>query len=396
MSELIQNPQERLNRLYDFALGLINGENGNDLIQIYRDVVYSISPTETMIVFDNLLTSGVPFESVKSNVGKLLNVFYSSIIKHTWIPQEGHFLHYLMLENRAVELLMKELQAETKVYAKDSSDKQIQKLLELIGKIEIYEQHYIKKENILFPYIEKTFSQFRCLHLMWSFHDDFRKSIKNLKRILSEKQVDSKEVHKELGVLFFVVLPVIFREEYVIFPVAHRAISEPLWNDMLHQSLESEWCYISKPIILKDIESIENVETNKLSLGTGNVTVEQIISIFNNLPVDITFVDEKDEVAFFSEGLHRIFPRSKAIIGRKVQNCHPPESVHVVNEIVDAFKMRTKDVADFWIQMKGRFVLIRYFAIRNEQGEYKGTLEVSQDCTEIRALQGERRLLDWK
>ncbi len=396
MSELIQNSQERLSRLTDFALKLINGENGTQLIETYRNEIYSISSIETMIVFDTLLINGVPFESVKSNVGKLLNVFYSSIIKHEWTPQQGHFLYYLMLENRAVEILMKELQARTKTYAKDSSELHKRSILELIGKIELYEQHYIKKENILFPYIEKTFPQFRCLHLMWSFHDDFRRSIKNLKVLLTDKNGNSKDVHKELGVLFFVVLPVIFREERIIFPVAQRAISNTLWNEMLQQSIESDWCYIEKPVISKMSTTVENFEANKISLGTGNVSVEQIISIFNNLPVDITFVDENDEVAFFSEGLHRIFPRSKAIIGRKVQNCHPPESVHVVNEIVDAFKIGTKDIADFWIQMKGRFIYIRYFAIRNEHGDYKGTLEVSQDCTEIRALQGERRLLDWK
>ena len=117
--------------------------------------------------------------------------------------------------------------------------------------------------------------------------------------------------------------------------------------------------------------------------------------MLNELPVDITFVDEHDEVRYFSGARHRIFPRSKAIIGRKVQNCHPPESVHIVNEIVEAFRNGTKSHADFWIKMKGRFIHIRYFALRDEQGCYKGTIEVSQDATEIRALEGEQRLLDW-
>jgi DUF438 domain-containing protein len=117
--------------------------------------------------------------------------------------------------------------------------------------------------------------------------------------------------------------------------------------------------------------------------------------LLNSLPVDITFIDENDEVQYFSDGRTRIFPRSEAIIGRKVQNCHPPESVHIVNEILNTFRNGQKDHADFWIQMKDRFISIRYFALRNEQGEYKGTIEVSQDVTGLRSLHGERRLLEW-
>jgi DUF438 domain-containing protein len=133
----------------------------------------------------------------------------------------------------------------------------------------------------------------------------------------------------------------------------------------------------------------------KINLGTGFLTPEQLIMLLNNLPVDITFIDENDEVQYFSGGKHRIFPRSNAIIGRKVQNCHPPESVHIVNEIINAFRNSLKDHADFWIQIRDRFIYIRYFALRNEQGEYKGTMEVSQDVTGIRSLKGECRLLNW-
>jgi len=134
-------------------------------------------------------------------------------------------------------------------------------------------------------------------------------------------------------------------------------------------------------------------ENGKMLVEKYRETIDYLM--LNNLPVDITFVDEHDEVCYFSGAKHRIFPRSKAIIGRKVQNCHPPKSVHIVNEIIAAFRTGKKDHADFWIQMKGSFIHIRYFALRNESGEYKGTIEVSQDATDVRQLQGERRLLDW-
>ncbi len=116
--------------------------------------------------------------------------------------------------------------------------------------------------------------------------------------------------------------------------------------------------------------------------------------LLGTLKIDLSFVDENDEVRYYNEG-ERIFPRSPGVIGRRVQNCHPPQSVDKVQEIIDAFRAGEKDLADFWIQLQGRFVHIRYFAMRDADGTYRGTLETVQDVTEIRALQGERRLVDW-
>jgi DUF438 domain-containing protein len=230
---------------------------------------------------------------------------------------------------------------------------------------------------------------------MWSFHDDFRRHIKNLEANLNSEHPDMERLNKELGKLFFVVLPIIFREEQIVYPVALRAIPHHFWEDMLQQSIETGWCYIKPPEVISGDKDLGIDHSGKINLGTGLLSPQQLTLLFNHLPVDITFVDENDEVCYFSGVKDRIFPRSKAIIGRKVQNCHPHESVHVVNDIIRAFRSGQKEHADFWIQMKGRFIQIRYFAIRDEEGFYKGTIEVSQDVTEIRQLQGERRLLEW-
>ncbi|MBA7619501.1 hypothetical protein ES703_26840 [subsurface metagenome] len=135
---------------------------------------------------------------------------------------------------------------------------------------------------------------------------------------------------------------------------------------------------------------------SSLSLDTGQLSIDQINIMLKHLPVDVSFVDESDELRYYSDTADRIFARTPAVIGRKVQNCHPPKSVHVVNKILEEFKKGSKDSAEFWIEVKGRFIYIRYFAMRDADGNYRGTLEVSQDVTEIRKLEGERRLLDWE
>lgn len=136
-------------------------------------------------------------------------------------------------------------------------------------------------------------------------------------------------------------------------------------------------------------------EEERIQLAQGRLTLGQIDLMLKHLPVDITYVDENDKVCYYSDTPHRIFKRSPAVIGRAVQNCHPPQSVHVVNDIIAKFKAGEKDVAEFWIQLNGLFVYIRYFPVFDEDGKYRGIIEVSQEITRIKALEGERRLLDW-
>ena len=136
-------------------------------------------------------------------------------------------------------------------------------------------------------------------------------------------------------------------------------------------------------------------DAGRLSLDTGQLTLKQVNLMLKHLPVDLTFVDENDEARYFSAGKERIFPRSPGIIGRKVQQCHPAKSLDTVNQIVADFKSGAKDKAEFWIQMRGRLIYIRYFAVRDDEEIYRGTLEVSQDITDIQSITGERRLLNW-
>ena len=186
----------------------------------------------------------------------------------------------------------------------------------------------------------------------------------------------------------------IYKEEKILIPEALARFSSEEWDVIRN---ESERVYAEKAKVEAPGELVEaavGLGSGLITLATGALTAEQINLLITNLPVDVTFVDENDEVRFFSQTKERVFTRTAAIIGRKVQKCHPPQSVHTVQNILDAFRAGTRDVAEFWIEMGGKFIHIRYYALRDELGAYKGTIEVSQDVTEIRALQGERRLLD--
>lgn len=205
-----------------------------------------------------------------------------------------------------------------------------------------------------------------------------------------------------LGKYFSLVFRMIQKENIIIFPVASETVNKDAWNQMHIQSFEYLFPFIEAPEKTKVSDAKQgNSQNNVNQKGdviseTGNLSAEQVILAFNHLPVDITIVDENNRVLFFNKAKDRFFPRSPAIVGRLVQNCHPPESVHIVEEIVETLKTGKKDKADFWIQMKGKFILIQYFALRDEEGNFKGVIEVSQDVTEIRNLQGEKRLLNWK
>lgn len=423
MSELIANSQHIPEGLMTFARSIMTRADVRAAISEHREVIDRVTPYQAMVVLDSLMGEGFTVGEVKAAVGKILNMFHRGLVSFEWkVPAGNHFLNFLMLENREAEARIATLRELTKKFFRgsrerndplhrgksglisaeetdrqstDEDDRLRLGMLEAVTALEPYELHYIKKENILFPYIEKTFPSYGCLKVMWAFHDDFRQSLRNLKSMLSVSDPPREGLNTELGKLFFTVLPVIFREEHIVFPVALQSIPQEGWDEMLEQGSEAGWCYISGPEPAEQKRE-KTMQSDLTDLVTGALGAEQIVLMLEHLPVDITFVDENDIVRYFSGEKHRIFPRSKAIIGREVQNCHPPDSVEVVERIIQAFRTRERDHADFWINMRGRFIHIRYFALYDAAGNYRGTIEVSQDVTDIRALEGEQRLLDWK
>jgi DUF438 domain-containing protein len=244
---------------------------------------------------------------------------------------------------------------------------------------------------------------------MWAIHDDIRAAWKSLGASLAEDPGEDASAYRARiqslsAELVKTIRDMIYKEENILVPAAMERLSEREWQDVREQ--EPEIGFFRVEPAAAQPESIghggegtaatsADLETapDLIPLDTGALSVQQVNLLLTNLPIDVTYVDADDQVRYFSAGKERIFPRSPAIVGRQVQKCHPPASMYRVQAILDAFRAGTRDQAEFWIQMGGKFIHIRYFALRNADGEYQGTLEVSQDATEIRALEGEKRLL---
>jgi uncharacterized protein len=396
MSEYITNSKKRVEDLFRFSQGIINGEDGSELLLKYGDTLKSITPHDMIAMEEKQLKMGINPSVIKAKIEKVMNVLYDYLRNYQWEkPESGHPLDYFRQENRELEKVLGRIKQNLRVQDVVSLKKNIKALF-------VMDRHYLRKENILFPFLEKTWENCRPLSVMWSLHDDIRLKLKKLDSHISKSAKLDKEFYSIIGELFFLMYGMILKEELVIFPVAMETLTKTDWREIAAQSHVIGFSYIdpdlhNTPKISRPAEKFlnENMVGKIFSSATGKLNSEQLEKIFNTLPVDITFIDEKDEVAYFSNPKDRFFPRSPAIIGRKVQNCHPPESVHIVEKILTAFKDGSRDEALFHINMKGRFIMIRYFAVRDDAGKYIGTLEVSQDVTKIRSLKGDRRLLDW-
>ncbi|MCX8175962.1 MAG: PAS domain-containing protein [Candidatus Bathyarchaeota archaeon] len=270
------------------------------------------------------------------------------------------------------------------------------------------EKHYLREENALFPVLERHGIS-EPPAIMWMEHDQLREKKKQLKAIIEKATImDFSDFRKQLNELAKTIGNMlnshIYKENNILFPVAQRVITEQEWTAIKDDFDEIGYCCFTpehlrkKPAkeLKKPKAEEKTMVEGALKFETGTLTMEEAEAILNTLPVDITFVDKDDVVKFFNKAEERIFVRTKAVLGRKVQLCHPQKSIHIVNRILEAFKKGEKDVAEFWIQKGGRLIHIRYFSVRDKNGRYLGTMEVTQDITDLKKIEGEKRLLDWE
>ncbi|WP_078592603.1 DUF438 domain-containing protein [Evansella clarkii] len=308
----------------------------------------------------------------------------------------GHPVHTFHRENREIEsLLESKLLPLKEEFEKEDSPANIYKLIDVCNLLYDIDKHFTRKEQLLFPYLEKYGINGPSVN-MWRLDDYIRDAIKDTKKQLTNYNGDKEAVLSTLHYIAEQVTTMIYREEHILFPMAMSNLTEDEWIKIAQESDEIGYCLTGPATVWKperaDLDSKALTE-GFIKLETGLLSLNQLELIFNNLPVDITFIDHEDIVRYFSHGTERIFARTKAVIGRTVQNCHPPKSAHIVEALLDDFKAGKKDSEDFWIKFKDKFVYIRYFAIRNEQKEYMGTLEFTQNIEPIQAIEGEKRIL---
>ena len=397
MSELINNREHRRNVLKELITELHNGKSVEEVKHRFEETFDGVSASEISEVEQALIMDGMPVSEVQRLCDVHAAVFKGSIADiHSAeqpVRQPGHPLDVMKLENRAIEALIAQIKPKLEALSAGDTGTLLQEDWTQLGQIDI---HYQKKENILFPYLEK-YGITAPPKVMWGVDDEVRQLVKDTAAVLGRG--DAAAIRAKADETLNRITEMIFKEENILFPMMIDTFTADEWKHIADDSEDYGYCLIgSAPKWTPETATEKQAAPAAASEGalispTGVLKPNEILSLMDTLPFDITFVDKDDNVKYFSQGKERIFPRTKAIIGRSVTNCHPPASVHIVEKIVADFKSGAKDHEDFWIRMGERYVYIRYYAVRDAAGEYLGTLEVTQDIAPIQAVEGEKRLM---
>ena len=408
MSEIIDNRAQRIRTLKHIIQHLHAGKPPEDVKQMLQQMVRETDHTEIVAMEQELLAEGMPVERL-TNLCDLHSQVTRDIMSKKLVqigPAElppGHPIDTFKRENQALREILNAMRETMAAISELADDADPAALLlrwrQSSNDLMDIDKHYQRKEHALFSYLEKH-GITGPSKVMWAKDDEVRRLLKDLNSALTAHAAttaDWKLVVARLGEpAARAVEEMIYKEENILLPMAQNTLTEEEWGEIWAASPRYGWCLVEPRTGYQPVAAQPPAAAmGGISLPTGNLSIEQLIALFNTLPVDLTFVDAEDRVAFFSEGPDRIFSRSKAVVGRKVQHCHPPRSVEVVDRILEDFRAGRQNVAEFWINFHGKFVHIRYFAVRDAKGEYAGTLEVTQEVSRIRALEGERRLLEY-
>jgi DUF438 domain-containing protein len=411
MSEFINNAAKRKELIKQILKELNAGKPMEEVKEEFGSLLDDVDAPSITKVEQMLIEEGTPVQEIQ-RLCDIHTAFFRDSLDKTELPENlpGHPVHTLRMENEAAEKILGEVQEALDGYKKIPNKFTLNLALQTVARLIEYDRHFLRKENVLFPFLEKH-NFYGPSQVMWGIHNQIRKSWTSLKEMLeqskqSEKPVAPETIDELWNPMKIAIQEMFYKEEKILFPAALEKLSIQDWSTIKAQEAEVGYCYVqpgnswqpkplpSTPAAKAEVgsQSIGGV----IDLDVGKLLPEQINLLLKHLPVDVTFVDENDEVRFFSATKDRVFQRSPAIIGRKVANCHPPQSVSKVLQIVEDFKSGKRDQAEFWIQMGEKFVVITYIAIRDAGGRYRGTLEVSLDAVHLRSLSGEKRLLEDK
>ena len=410
MSEYIDNTEKRKETIKSILKQLHDGKSVSEVKAEFAELLEDATPGDISEVEQSLIAEGIPVKEIQNLCDVHVAAFRESLDRQSpdKTPQ-GHPVTTFELENNiAARILMEFQKTLTELKADPDHPELLAASRQKLAMLRQFDRHYVRKENLLFPNLEKYGFTGPSV-VMWGIHNDVRLIWKELASMLepanykttdehlSQIQAKFSEVNNTMREMFY-------KESKILFPDSVERLNDADWVSIQSQEEEIGYYFIKpkmdwapttsqEPPSQQPLNAVGNNGKNTLiSLITGALSGTQLNLMLQNLPIDITFVDENDRVRFFSETKDRVFPRSPAIIGRKVQNCHPPQSLDRVQQIIDDFRSGKSDESEFWIQMQGKFVHIQYFAMRDEDGAYRGTLEVTQDITHIRTLEGEKRL----
>jgi hypothetical protein len=393
---------EKQDKLKEVIQELHAGKTVAEVKAKFADVIAGVSPVEISRLEVQLVKDGLPIEEIQNLCDVHAEVFKGSLEEYHH-PEEvpGHPVYTMKQENEALRALMKVgLRGDLDAFKADPSDDNRFKLLESVNLFYDIDKHYSRKENLIFPFLEAA-GVTAPPKVMWGVDDEIRQKIKDAKKALVEFSGDVKNVEEKLNAAIVQAGEMIFKEESILFPMCLETLSEDEWikvyegSDEIGYTLippQKEW-ELKRVNVVKKEQEKGITESGFIRFDTGVLSAKELNLMLNHMPVDFTFVDKDNVVKYFSNGKERIFARTKAIIGRTVENCHPPKSAHIVEKLVEDLKSGKKDSESFWIQMGDKFVVISYYAVRDENGEFMGTLEFSQDIAPLKALEGEKRLM---
>ena len=382
-----------------------------------KDRVQHLAPYEIAIIEQEMVEE-TEDECIKEDIQAMLEVFQDVLVtKESSLP-ENHPISCYRRENAKMKELL--LSVEDLVQYPLIKNQ----WLELYEELLKFKIHLSRKQNQLYPVLEKK-GFTRPTTTMWTLDDFIRDEIAECYNLLLEDK--EEEFIGKQAELVADVRDLMDKEENILYPTSLEMINEEEFRYMAEGDQEIGFAYItvdrekngnqnsaspsantsplsglsSAPGFAEELAGLLgkygfNNKEEKLNVTTGQLTLEQINLIYQHMPVDLSYVDENELVCFYTDTKHRVFPRSKNVIGRDVKNCHPKASVHIVEEIIKKFRSGEQDKAEFWINKPDLFIYIIYYAVRDENGKFRGVLEMMQDCTHIRSLQGSQTLLTWE
>jgi hypothetical protein len=408
MSELINNRQKRIEIMKSLIRQLHRGAAEDRVRKQLETLLDEADYNDVFVMEVQLIQEGIPAEVVQDLCDTHTRVLKKHLdLQETPQTIPGHPVHTFVEENRELTKVTTQIRHLMNQVAAKPAEEDVSELMgsihQLLNNLMDVEKHYRRKENLLFPYFEKNDLPGPPA-VMWGKHDEVRELLKTtlegFQQVSGFLAAESAAYNQfSVSLVVDAIDDMIYKEEKILFPTALDLLREEDWYAIYLESDETGYClyvpqfsWTPEGDFHKDMRKPAGGD-GRVQMPTGSFKLEELIAMFSTLPFDITFVDKEDSVRYFSPGKERIFERTRAILGRKVQYCHPPKSVHIVNQIVKDFKDGKQEQARFWINLGGRMIYIVYYAVRDEAGEYLGTLEVTQDITGVRALEGERRLL---